>query len=54
MKIEVLGVVNLAYVFALSQFVMAWGLAAWYLRAADRFDGMAKAVIAALGGRKRR
>ncbi len=51
MKTEVFGVVNLAYLFALSQFVMAWGLAAWYLRAAGRFDAMAQAIVANLGGR---
>jgi uncharacterized membrane protein (DUF485 family) len=37
--------VNLAYVFALSQFFMAWILAALYLRAAGRFDEMAKEVV---------
>jgi uncharacterized membrane protein (DUF485 family) len=54
MKTEVLGAVNVAYLFALSQFVMAWGLAAWYLRAAGRFDAMAQNLIAALGRRKGR
>lgn len=49
MKTEVFGAVNLAYLFALSQFVMAWGLAAWYLRAAGRFDAMARAIVATLG-----
>jgi uncharacterized membrane protein (DUF485 family) len=53
MKTEVLGVVNLAYLFALSQFVMAWGLAAWYLRAAGRFDAMARAIVATLGRTRR-
>lgn len=52
MKTEVIGVVNLAYLFALSQFFMAWGLAAWYLRAAGRFDTMTQNLIAALGRRK--
>jgi uncharacterized membrane protein (DUF485 family) len=37
--------INLAYVFALSQFFVAWGIAAWYLRAAARFDSMAKDVL---------
>ena len=46
MKTEVFGVVNLAYLFALSQFFMAWLVAALYLRAAGRFDRMAQAVIA--------
>ena len=45
METKVLGVVNLAYVFALSQFFMAWILAALYLRAAGRFDEMAKDVV---------
>jgi uncharacterized membrane protein (DUF485 family) len=54
MKTEVIGAVNLAYLFALSQFVMAWGLAAWYLRAAGRFDEMAKRIVASLGRRKAR
>jgi hypothetical protein len=30
---------------------MAWGLAAWYLRAAGRFDAMAQAIVATLGRR---
>lgn len=54
MKSEIVGAVNLAYLFALSQFVMAWGLAAWYLRAAGRFDRMAQAILATLGRRKAR
>ena len=34
---------TVGYVFALSQFVMVWGLAAWYLRKSDRvFDPLAK------------
>jgi len=45
METKVFGVVNLAYIFALSQFFMAWILAAMYLRAAGRFDEMAKAVV---------
>lgn len=49
MEKKVLGVVNLAYLFALSQFFMAWILAALYLRAAGRFDAMAKRILAKLG-----
>jgi uncharacterized membrane protein (DUF485 family) len=45
METKVFGVVNLAYAFALSQFFMAWILAAMYLRAAGRFDEMAKDVV---------
>jgi uncharacterized membrane protein (DUF485 family) len=48
METKVLGVINLAYVFALSQFLMAWILAALYLRAAKRFDMMAAEVVAEL------
>lgn len=46
METKVLGEVNLAYLFALSQFLMAWILAALYLRAAERFDDMAGRLIA--------
>lgn len=50
---RVLGPVNLAYLFALSQFFMAWVIAAFYIRAAARFDRMAKDVIAAEPGQNR-
>ena len=43
---RVIGPVNLAYLFALSQFFMAWLVAALYLRAAAKFDRMAADVIA--------
>jgi len=46
MEKRVLGPVNLAYLFALSQFFMAWIIAALYVRAAARFDKMAAGVIA--------
>jgi uncharacterized membrane protein (DUF485 family) len=42
---KVFGVVNVAYLFALSQFFMAWLLAVLYVRAAGRFDAMARGVI---------
>ncbi|MGE4089221.1 MAG: DUF485 domain-containing protein [Candidatus Binatia bacterium] len=48
MEQKVLGAINLAYLFALSQFFMAWILAAWYLRAAGRFDTMAQGIMARL------
>ena len=44
MEKRVLGPVNLAYLFALSQFFMAWIIAALYVRAAARFDRMANDV----------
>jgi uncharacterized membrane protein (DUF485 family) len=46
MEKRVMGPVNLAYLFALSQFFMAWIIAWLYVRAAARFDRMAKDVIA--------
>ncbi len=49
METKVFGVVNVAYLFALSQFFMAWTLAGLYLRAAGRFDDMAAQLIARLG-----
>jgi uncharacterized membrane protein (DUF485 family) len=48
MSRRVLGVINAAYLFALSQFFMAWIIAALYVRAAGRFDAMAKNIIARL------
>jgi len=46
MEKRVLGPVNLAYLFALSQFIMAWSVAALYVRAANRFDRQARDVVA--------
>lgn len=45
MSKRVIGVVNIAYLFALSQFFMAWIIAALYLRAAARFDRMEHTVV---------
>lgn len=45
---RVLGDVNIAYLFALSQFFMAWILAWMYVRAADRFDRMSKDILSKL------
>jgi uncharacterized membrane protein (DUF485 family) len=45
MSKKIFGVVNIAYLFALSQFFMAWIIAALYLRAAARFDKMEHRVI---------
>lgn len=44
MATKVIGTVNAAYLFALSQFFMAWILAALYVRRAARFDAAAKAI----------
>ena len=45
MEKRVLGPVNLAYLFALSQFFMAWIIAWLYVRAAARFDRMSREVV---------
>ncbi|HEX8290841.1 MAG TPA: DUF485 domain-containing protein [Pyrinomonadaceae bacterium] len=44
METRVLGL-NVAYLFALSQFVMAWAVAALYVRAAAGWDETARRVI---------
>lgn len=45
MKTKVFGEVNIAYLFALSQFFMAWIMAFIYVRVASRWDKEAAAVI---------
>lgn len=45
---KVFGVVNIAYLFALSQFFMAWIIAALYVRVAGKWDDMALKIIARL------
>ena len=49
---RVLGPVNLAYLFALSQFVVAWLLAFLYVRVAARFDGMSREILDSLDASK--
>lgn len=45
MRTEVVGHINIAYLFALSQFVMAWLLAWFYIRRANTvFDPLAEKV----------
>ena len=41
-----IGGINLAYAFALSQFVMVWGMAALYVRVAAKWDKQSAAVVA--------
>lgn len=52
---RIIGPVNLAYLFALSQFFVAWLLAFLYVRVAARFDARSRAILAELeatrGGR---
>lgn len=45
MAAKVFGVINVAYLFALSQFFVAWVVAVLYVRAASRFDAMARAIV---------
>lgn len=39
------GYVNLAYLFALSQFFMAWIIAGLYVKAANNFDRLSKDIL---------
>ena len=45
MKTQVIGAVNLAYLFALSQFLMAWILAYLFIRRCRQFDAMVHAIV---------
>ena len=45
MNRRVIGPVNVAYLFALSQFFMAWIVALIYIRAANRHDQMARQIV---------
>jgi uncharacterized membrane protein (DUF485 family) len=45
MSTRVFGVLNLAYLFALSQFFVAWLIAGLYVRAAANFDRLAKDIV---------
>jgi uncharacterized membrane protein (DUF485 family) len=40
-----IGSVNLAYLFALSQFFVSWAIAALYVRRASRFDEQSKQLL---------
>ena len=53
MKTRVIGEINIAYLFALSEFVMAWVLAYLYIRKANTvFDALAAKVRARAAGGK--
>jgi uncharacterized membrane protein (DUF485 family) len=45
MATKVIGNVNIAYLFALSQFFVAWIIAGLYVKAADDFDRLSKDII---------
>ena len=50
METKVVGNINLAYVFALSQFVMTWGVMALYVRRARDYDERAAAIVSSIEG----
>jgi uncharacterized membrane protein (DUF485 family) len=55
MRTKVIGSVNIAYLFALSEFFMAWILAWLYIRRANTvFDRLAEAVRRRAGSRESR
>src|ERR1700722_17921188 len=43
--VRLIGTVNVAYLFALSQFIVGWVIAALYLLAASKFDSLAEHVL---------
>src|ERR1700745_3255397 len=45
MATKVIGQVNLAYLFALSQFFVAWIIAGLYIRAANNFDRLSQDIL---------
>ncbi len=45
MKKEIVGKINIAYLFALSQFFMAWTVAFVYVKKAAQWDKAAEAVL---------
>jgi uncharacterized membrane protein (DUF485 family) len=51
MSTRVAGRINIAYLFALSQFVMAWTLMAAYVRRARRYDRMVEDLLQQVKGR---
>ncbi len=53
MSTRVIGRINIAYLFALSQFVMAWTLMAAYVRRARGFDRMVDGLLQRHGGHPR-
>jgi uncharacterized membrane protein (DUF485 family) len=44
-KIKVYGVVNFGILFALSQFIVAWGIAFYYTAKAKEYDAMAAELV---------
>ncbi|MEY4484355.1 MAG: hypothetical protein RL693_1807 [Verrucomicrobiota bacterium] len=46
MKTQIIGKINIAYVFALSQFLMTWVICGLYVRVAKRWDIMNAELLA--------
>ena len=44
-KMKVFGVVNFGLLFALSEFIVAWGIAGYYTTKAKEYDAMAQELI---------
>jgi len=51
--VNVIGNINLAYLLALSEFVMAWVIVYLYVRRAGTFDRLASAIASRVKGGKR-
>ena len=49
MATRVIGTVNIAYLFALSQFFMAWIIAGLYVKAANDFDRLSRDIVDKVG-----
>jgi uncharacterized membrane protein (DUF485 family) len=43
-RVKVWGVINFGLLFALSQFLVAWGIAWYYARRATQFDALAEQI----------
>ena len=52
MATRVVGTVTLAYLFALSQFVMGWLIAWLYLKASAKFDALAQDILDKVNARQ--
>lgn len=51
-EVNVIGNINLAYLIALSEFVMAWIIVYFYARRAGLFDRLAHAIVAKVKGKQ--
>lgn len=49
-KLQIIGNINFGYLFALSQFLMSWGIAIYYAYVANKdFDRLTKELVAEIG-----